>query len=88
MPDMTRRTVYCVQTYSHRACVLVASQIERFRSETEATRQANYLRPRVSGGVIFSQEVDPEFDVLGEPCLLAAYGELPEGARLGVGTAG
>ena len=74
---MTRRTVFTLEAFSRRHGALERVLQALFRSETQARAWSDRVRPRVGGLVLYSEKVDPEFDVRDDREVLVRVGDVP-----------
>lgn len=74
---MSRRTVFCVQPYRKVGRRLEPGAVQQFSCATEAEAAGERLRTVSAGVVVFVVEGAANGEVLSEPELFAAHGEVP-----------
>lgn len=74
---MSRRTVFCVQAYRRVGGRLEPGALQQFTCATEAEAAGERLSAVSAGVIVYSVEGAANGEILGDPELFAAIGEVP-----------
>lgn len=71
------RMLFCVQAYRRTDSGLQRGEAHRYTSATEAEEVGEVLSSRYAGVIVYGVEAKPEWEIWGEPWLLAEFGDVP-----------